>query len=74
MAGNNYKLLLEAQLDPSKIQAQINALSNKNIFNIKMNFAENDMAKFEAELEIDEITGEEIGPLYWFHERCLNIT
>ena len=24
--------------------------------------------------EIDEITGEEIGPLYWFHERCLNIT
>ena len=24
--------------------------------------------------EIDEITGEEIGPSYWFHERCLNIT
>jgi len=38
VAGNNYRLMLEAQLDPAKIQAQINALSNKSVLNIKMNF------------------------------------
>lgn len=66
MAGNNYKLLLEAQLDPSKIQAQINSLSNKNIFNIKMNFAENDMAKFEAELEKIKSEASSVGKITLF--------
>ena len=66
MAGNNYKLLLEAQLDPSKIQAQINALSNKNIFNIKMNFTENDMAKFEAELEKIKSEASSVGKITLF--------
>jgi TP901 family phage tail tape measure protein len=66
MAGNNYRLLLEAQLDPQKIQAQINALSNKSVMNIKMNFAQGDMAKFEAELEKIKSEASSIGKVTLF--------
>jgi TP901 family phage tail tape measure protein len=66
MAGNNYKLLLEAQLDPQKIQAQINALSNKSVMNIKMDFAQGDMAKFEAELEKIKTKASSIGKVTLF--------
>jgi TP901 family phage tail tape measure protein len=51
MAGNNYRLLLEAQLDPAKVQQQIKALSGKSIMNIKMQFAANDMDKLEKALD-----------------------
>lgn len=66
VAGNNYRLMLEAQLDPAKIQAQINALSNKSILNIKMNFAQNDMAKFEAELDKIKSKAASIGKVTLF--------
>lgn len=52
MAGtNNYKLILEAQLDPKTVEAQIKALSGKNVLMIKAQFNQSDMKKFEAELE-----------------------
>lgn len=66
VAGNSYKLLLEAQLDPAKIQAQINALSNKSVLNIKMNFAQEDMAKFESELEKIRAKASSIGKVTLF--------
>jgi len=69
MAGNNYRLLLEAQLDPQKIQAQINALSNKSVLNIKMNFAQGDMAKFEAELEKIRAKASSLGKITLFGDQ-----
>lgn len=66
VAGNSYKLLLEAQLDPAKIQAQINSLSNKSVLNIKMNFAQGDMAKFESELEKVRAKASSIGKVTLF--------
>lgn len=66
VAGNNYRLMLEAQLDPAKVQAQINALSNKSVLNIKMNFAQNDMTKFEAELEKIKAKASSIGKVTLF--------
>ncbi len=69
MAGNNYRLLLEAQLDPQKVQAQINALSNKSVLNIKMNFAQGDMAKFEAELEKIRAKASSLGKVTLFGDQ-----
>lgn len=66
VAGNNYRLMIEAQLDPAKIQAQINALSNKSVLNIKMNFAQGDMTKFEAELEKIRAKASSVGKITLF--------
>lgn len=66
VAGNNYRLMLEAQLDPAKIQAQINALSNKSVLNIKMNFVDEDMAKFESELDKIRAKASSIGKITLF--------
>ena len=51
MAGNNYKLLIQAQLDPSKIQAEIKALSGKSVLLVRTEFKQDDFAKFEKKLE-----------------------
>ena len=63
-SGNSYKLLLEAQLDPSKVEAQIKALSNKSVFYIKTQFNPQDMKKFEGELsKIASTVGNKVGKI-----------
>lgn len=66
MAGNNYRLMLEAQFDPKKVQSQINALSSKSVMNIKMNFAQGDMAKFEADLDKIKSKASSVGKITLF--------
>ena len=56
MAGSNYKLLLEAQLDSSAVQAQIAALSGKSVMIIKADFNTSQFSEFEAKLA--EIQGQ----------------
>lgn len=67
MAGNNYKLLIEAQLDPAKIDAQIKALSDKSVMIIKTQFDKSDFSKFEGELaKIAGEVGNKIGKISLF--------
>lgn len=50
MANNNYRLYLEAKLDPKKLQTEITNLSTKNILFLKVDYRKGDFAKFEQEL------------------------
>jgi len=55
MAGtNNYKLLIEAQLNSSAVQSQITALQNKNKILLNVSFNTNDLSALSSEL--DKIT------------------
>ena len=51
MAGSNYTLLVQAQIDPSKIQAQLNAFSDNKVVNIRLQMSGDALAKFDTELE-----------------------
>lgn len=64
MAGaNNYKLILETQLDPKKVEAQIKALSGKNVFNIKAQFNQADISRFEQQLNSIKEKAKSVGKI-----------
>src|SRR5690349_7591247 len=68
--ANNYKLLLEAQLDPKKVEAQIKALSDKSVMLIKTQFNQSDFKKFEGELaKIAGEFGNKIGKISLFGDK-----
>ena len=54
MAGNNYKLLLQADLDSKMLEARLRLLSNKSEFLLKVKLQENDFTK-KLEQEIERI-------------------
>jgi hypothetical protein len=62
MAGSssNYKILLEAQIDPSKVTAQIKAISTKNTILLNAKFDQGDLRNLNAQLDTLKKAGAEL--------------
>ena len=50
-SGNNYKLLLRAEIDAKSLQAQIDAQSKKSVLILKMQLDPTSQSKFDAEMK-----------------------
>lgn len=68
-SGSNYKLLIEAQLDPSKVQSQIQALSSKSVLLIQTQFNQADFTKFQDELNRIKEVASSIGKITLFGDQ-----
>ena len=69
MAGSNYKLLIEARLDPAQVQAQIAALSAKNQMLINVKFNTGDLANLKAQLDQIEAAGNKLTKITIFGDK-----
>jgi len=63
---NNYKLLLQAQLDPKNIGPQIRALSEKSVLLLRTEFDRSGMAKFEQALDEIKSKASSVGKISIF--------
>ena len=61
MASNNYRMLIEAQLDPKKVQSQVMALQNKTKLVLNFQLNTNDLKKLQGELDKLRNAGNQIG-------------
>jgi len=66
MANTNYKLLIQAQLDPTKIQASIDAIQAKSKLSLNFQLNQNDLSKLQAELGKLEEAGNKISKIRLF--------
>src|SRR5258706_1035248 len=57
MANSTYKLLLEAQIDPKSLDAQIKAISTKNTIMLNVKFNPTDMSTLTAQLDKIKASG-----------------
>jgi len=67
MAGtNNYKLVVQAELDPSKIEAQVKALGGKNILLMKMQLDPSGQKQFDDALAKIQEKAKSVGKISFF--------
>jgi len=66
MAKNDYKLLLQAQIDPTTLDAQIKAVSQKSVLMIKAQLNTSDLGKLDGELNKIKEKAKAIGKITFF--------